>query len=99
MLDAHFAHVIEVADTVLTGKFPALLALLGRLDVLVGDKVVKDDGDFVFVEYGVKAVFGKLVDSHGGGDVVAQHDVQLGPDQLTGIYVVKPRVGRENFLC
>ena len=99
VLDAHFAYVVEMADAVGTGKLAALLALLGGLDVLVGDEVVEDDGDFILVENGVKAVLGELVDGHGGGDVVAQDDVQLGLNQLTGGYNGKSCVGSENFLC
>ena len=73
-----------MADAVAAGKFPALLGLLRGFDVLVGNKVIQNDGDFVLVKNLRKAVFGKLVNGHWGGNVVAQDDVQLGTDQLSG---------------
>ena len=99
VLNAHFAHVVKMADAVAAREFPALLALLRRLDVLVGDEVVKDDGDLVLVEHLRKAVLCKLVDGHRGGDVVAQNQIQLRPDELPRRDGFQPRVGGENLLC
>ena len=99
MLDAHLAHVIEVADAVGAGEFSALLGLLGGLDVLIGDEMVQNDGDLVLIKDGVETGLGELIDGHGGGDVVAQDDVQLCADQLSGNHVIQAGVGRQDLLC
>ena len=83
VLHAHLAHVEEVDDAVPAGELPALLGLLGALDVLVGDEVVQDDVHSRLVEDVAKARLLKLVDGHRGGDVVAQDDVQVRLDQLS----------------
>ena len=98
MLDAHLAHIVEVADAVSAGKLPALLALLGGLDVLIGDKMVQHDGDLILIENALKAGLLELVDRHGSGDVVAQDDIQLCLDQLAGGHSLQPRMGGKYFL-
>ena len=82
----------------LAGKFPALLGLLSSLDVLIGHKVVQDNGNAVLVKNLVEARLAEFLDGNGGGDVVAQNQVQLGGNQLARNNGVKPRVGREDFL-
>lgn len=73
--------------------------MLRRLDVLVGDKMIEDDGNSVFIKDLVKARFFKFIYRHGRRDIVAEHDVKLCIDQLTGDYTFKPRVSGKNFLC
>ena len=99
VLNAHGAHIIVVVDVELPGKGPALLALGGGLDVLVGSKVVHHQGDAALVEHLVKARRLKFVDGHRGGDVVAQHQVQLGLDQLSGPNAFQSRVTGQDLLC
>ena len=82
MLDAHGAHVEEVGNVVLFRKGAGLEAQLCGVDVLTGGKMVQDDGNLVLVEDLGKAGVLKLRDGNGGGDVVAQHQVQLGLDEL-----------------
>ena len=99
VLDAHGAHVVVVADIELPGKGPALLALGGGLDVLVGGEMIHHQGDAALVEHLVEARRLKLVDGHRGGNVVAQHQVQSGLDELSGPHAFKARVLGQNFLC
>ena len=82
MLNAHLAYIVEVEDIVLIGELPALLGLGSALDVLIGYKVVQHDSDMLFIKHAVKTGALKLVDGHRGGDIVAQHNVQLCVDQL-----------------
>ena len=98
VLNAHLAHIIEVEDVVLVGKLAALLGLGRALDVLVGHEVVENDGDVLFVEHAVKACLLELVDGHRCGDVVAQHDVELGVDELARLDLGEARVCGQNFL-
>ena len=99
VLDAHGAHVVVVVDVELPGKGPALLALGGGLDVLVGGEVVHHQGDAALVEHLVKARGLELVDGHRGGDVVAQHQVQPGLDELSGPHALEARVPGQDLLC
>ena len=98
MLDAHLAHIVEIEDVVLVGELAALLGLGRALDVLVGNEVVEDDGDVLFVEHAVEARLFELVDGDGGSDVIAQHDVELGVDELARLDLGEARVCGQNFL-
>ena len=98
MLNAHLPHVEVVVDVVLPGKGAHLLALLSGLNVLVGGEVVHHQGDFAFVEDVVEARLFKFVDGHRGGDVVSQHHVQVGTDELAGNNGVQTGVGGQDFL-
>ena len=98
VLDAHLAHIVEVEDIVFVGELAALLGLGGTLDVLVGHKVVQHDGDVLFVEHAVETGALKLVDGDGGGDVVAQHDVQLCVDELACLDLGKPGMCGKDLL-
>ena len=82
VLHTHLAHVEEVGDLVLVGEVPGLQTQLGGLDVLAGGVVVQDNGDLVLVKHLGEARLLKLGDGHRGGDVVAQHHVHLGLDEL-----------------
>ena len=90
MLNTHLTHVKEVSNLMLMGKFPGLLAQLGGLDVLAGGVVVQDNRNFVFVKNLRKASLFKLRNCHGGGDVVAQHQVQPGLNELARLHLVQP---------
>ena len=85
VLDAHLAHIVEVENVVFVGELAALLGLGCALDVLVGHEVVQHDGDVLFIEHAVEARSLELVDGDGGGDIIAQHDVELGVDELPGL--------------
>ena len=98
VLDAHLAHIVEVEDVVLVGELAALLGLGRALDVLVGNEVVEDDGDVLFVEHAVEARLFELVDGDGGSDVIAQHDVELGVDELACLDLGEACVCGQNFL-
>ena len=98
VLNAHLAHIVKVEDVVLVGKLPALLGLGSALDVLIGDEVVQHDGDVLLIKHTVEARLLELVDGDGGGDVVAQHDIQLCVDELACLDLGKARVGGQNFL-
>ena len=98
MLDAHLAHVIEMADAVLAGELPAGFGLLGSLDILVGHKMVQDDDHLVLVIDPVKACFFELIHRHRGSDIIAQNNVQLGLDQLSGAHLRQTCMGRQNLL-
>ena len=98
VFNAHGAHVVEIQNVVLVGKFPALFGLLGALDVLVGHKVIQHNVHPGLVKDRIKARFLKFVDGDGGGDVVAQHNIQLGVDELSRLDGFLAAVGGQNLL-
>ena len=63
----------------------------------VGNEVVEDDGDVLFVEHAVEARLFELVDGDGGSDVIAQHDVELGVDELACLDLGEACVCGQNF--
>ena len=60
--------------------------------------MVRHDGDVLFVEHAVETGALKLVDGDGGGDVVAQHDVQLCVDELACLDLGKPGMCGKDLL-
>ena len=98
MLNTHLTHIVEVEDIILVGKLAALLGLGGALDVLIGDEVIQHDGDVRLVKHAVKARLLKLVDGDRGGDIVAQHDIELGIDELACLDLRQARMCGQNFL-
>ena len=98
VLDAHFAHLEIVGYVHFVRKFAHGLALLRRLDVLVGREVVGHQRNLVAIEHAVAAEFLKLTYRHGAGDVVAENEVELRLDELPRLHLAKPCVRRENLL-
>ena len=99
VLDTHLTHIVEVEDVVFVSELAALLGLGGALDVLVGYKVVQHDVDAGAVKHRVKTGLLKLVDSHRGGDVVTQHDVELGVDELARGHGCFSAMRGQDLLC
>ena len=95
---AHLSHVVEVGDVEALGKSPGLSAELGRLDVLAGGIVVQNDGDLVLVKDLSQPCLVKLGDGHRRGDVIAQHQVQPGLNELARLDGVQARVLGQNLL-
>ena len=93
MLNAHLTYVVVVGQVEAAGKGAALLTLGSSLDVFVGGEVIHDHGDLGGVEDGGEARLFKLVDGDRGGDVVSQHHVELGTDQLPGLDLREAGVG------
>ena len=100
-------HIVEAANVslnmklnpvILVGKLAALLGLGCALDVLIGDEVIQHDGNVLLVEHAVKACLLKLVDGDRGGDIVAQHDIELGIDELACLDLRQARMCGQNFL-
>ena len=98
MFNTHLAYIVEVQDVVFVGKFPALFGLGGTLDILIGHKVVQHDVHAGLVKDGIESGFFKLIDGHGGGNIVAQHDVELGIDELARLDGTFAAVGGQNLL-
>ena len=99
VFDAHGAHIIVVLHVELPCEGAALGALGGGLDVLVGDEVVHDKGNLAPVKDVLKTGGLKFVDGDGGGDVVAQDEIQFCLNELSGADLLHARVACQDFLC
>ena len=98
VLDAHAAHVKKVVYAVFSREGAHRFHLFGRLDILVRGKVVHDHAHPLGAFDAGKARLFKFFNGDGRGDVVSEHHVQLGIDQLARLYACKPRVRREDLL-
>ena len=98
VLNTHLAHIVEVEDIIFVGKLAALLGLGGALDVLIGDEVIQHDGNVFLVEHTVKARLLELIDGDRGGDIVAQHDIEPGIDELACLDLRQTRMCGQNLL-
>ena len=98
VLNTHLTHIVEVEDIIFVGKLAALLGLGCALNVLIGDEVIQHDSNVLLVEHAVKACLLKLVDGDRGGDIVAQHDIELGIDELACLDLRQTRMCGQNFL-
>ena len=98
VLHPHMAHIEEVGNIVFVGKVPGLQTQLSGLDVLAGGVVVQDNGDLVLVKDLGETCFLKFCDRHGGGDVVAQHHIHFGLDELPHLHMVQSGVFGQNLL-
>ena len=99
VLDTHFAYFKIVGDFVSSGKFSYAFAVFCGFDILIGYKMIGNQGNFILVEYAVHLHFFHFLNSNRTGNVVAQHQVQIRLYQLTGFYLVKACMSRQNFLC
>ena len=103
VLDAHAAHVKIVGHSLFPRKLAQDQALLRRLDVLVGGKVISHHHH----PFGIKNLertvisgkLGKLADRDGCGDVVAQDNVHVDLDELPRAHGVLPGVRSQDLFC
>ena len=99
VLDAHAAHFVVVDDVLRAREFAHLLGQRRGLDILVRHKVIRNQRDLRGIKDLCCAHPIELVDGHGGGDVVAQHKVQLAHEQFARAAAVNARSTRKDFLC
>ena len=98
MLDSHLTHFKIIGNLVAACKFTHTFAVLRRFDIFVRHKMIRYKGDFVFMEHTVHVHFLHLLDGNRARNVVAQYQIQVCLDQLTGLHVIKSCMGRQNFL-
>ena len=99
MFDSHLAHFKIVGDLVALCKLPHTLTVLRRLNVLVRHKMIRHKRDLILVEYTVHVHLLHLLDGYRTGDIIAQHQIKIGLDQLSRFHMIQPRMCRQNFLC
>ena len=77
---------------------PHLGAELGGLDVLAGGVVIQNQRDLFPVEHLGQPRLVELGDGHRGGDIVAQHQIQLALHQLAGDNMLQAGVPGQDLL-
>ena len=99
MLDAHLSHVEVIGYLLTTGKFTDAFAVFRGFDVLVRNKMIHNQGDFVLMKYVLSVQLLHLPDSYRCGDIISQNQIQIGLDELSRFYLGKAGVGRKDLLC
>jgi len=97
VLDTHGADLKVVGEAVHPGKISQNFGLFGGFDVFIRDKVVRDQGYPLPVEYAGHPDLFKFFNRHRRGDVVAQDQVDPGIDQLTGQHFLLAGMCRQDF--
>ena len=69
VLDSHLSHVKIIGDLLAAGKFPHTLAVLRRLDIFVGDKMIHHQGNLILIKDLLLFQLSHLADGHRGGDI------------------------------
>jgi len=82
MFNAHFTYIVIVVDVEPPCKCAAFLALFGTFDIFVRCEVVHDERYPALVVDFAEACTFKFVDGDRSGDVVGQHHVEAGADEL-----------------
>ncbi len=99
VLHTHLSHIEEIGDLMFVGKISGFKAQLRGFDVLAGGIVVQNNGDLIPVKNPGKAGLFKLGDRHRGGDVVAQHHIHPGLDELSHLHSIQSGVLGQDLLC
>ena len=98
MLDTHIADIKIVCNALKFCKFPNLLAVFCRLNILVRCKVIHNKRNSCFIEYCFFVKLVHLVDSNRRSNIVSKHHIEICLYQLTRHNAVKPCVGSQYFL-
>ena len=98
VFDPHLTHIKIIADPVLCGKFAHTFTVLRRFDVLIRDKVIHDKRDLILMKYAVHLHLFDLFDRDRRCDVVAEHQIQIRHDQLSGMHFAQMRMCRKDLL-
>ena len=86
VFDAHLTYVKKVFYFHIVSEGAAGFALLCRLNVFVGRKVIQNDDHLIPVEDFLRTCFLKFFQSNSCCDVVAHDNIQFCLDQLSGFY-------------
>ena len=99
MLDSHLSYVKIVGDIMTTGKFTTAFAVFRRLDILIRDKMIHNQRNFVMIEYRLVVHLLHLIDRYRRCDIISKNQIQICFDQLSCFYLCKTRVRCQDLLC
>ena len=76
-----------------------VFAVVRRLDILVRGKMIRHQRNLRIVENALLIEFLHPVDGNRARDIIGQHHIQIGHDQLSGFYVIESCRVSKNLLC
>jgi hypothetical protein len=97
MLNAHPADLGVVEQLLLPRELAHGAALFGRLDVLVGRKVIGHHHHSFWVKDLLYTQFFELADGDGCCDVIREHHIHRSLNKLTGAHLVLTNMGRQDL--
>ena len=95
MLHAHASDFIIMGDLVFLGEFAQDSRVFGGEDVLVGGEMVRDEDDPFLVKNLPGPALFKFLDGDGGGDVIAESNVDAGADEVAGSHLFEAAIGHQ----
>jgi len=96
MLNTHLADVV-IHHALFHRKIAHYLDLLGRDDVLIGDKMVGDHDDFLGVKHFLYPDALELTDSDGSSNIIREDKVRFQIDKLSRADGLFSAVGGDDF--
>ena len=98
VLDSHLPYIKIVRYLMLPGILTYTLAVFRRLDILVRDKMIHDQGDLVLIKHLIAPELIHLSDCDRSGNIISQYQVQVRLDQISRMHLCKSCGVREYFL-
>ena len=99
MLDSHLSHIKKVGNLMFGGKFSDTFALLGRLNILIRNKMIHHQSNLILIKHRFFRHFGiHLLDRHRRGNIISQNQIQIRLDQLSCRHLRQSGVSRQDFL-
>ena len=89
MLNSHLSYIKIIGDIVATGKFTNTFTVLSRLNILIRNKVIHYQCNFIFVKYGIYCHLIHLMDSYRRSDIVSKNKVKLCLYKLSCFYMIQ----------
>ncbi len=80
-------------------KLSDAFAVLRRFDIFIRDKVIHHQGDLVLIKNILFCHFIHFMDGHRRCDIISQHQIEISLDELSRLYIGKPGMGSQDFLC
>ena len=99
MLDSHFAHFKVIGNLIAVSKFPHAFAVLCGFNILVGDKVIRHKGDFIFIKNAIHLHLFHFLNRNRTGNIISKHQIQIRLNQLARFYFFQACMGCQNLLC
>ena len=75
-----------------TGKITAAFAVFRRFNILIRYKMIHDKGDLILIKNRLPVHLFHFVYGYWRGNIISQHQIQIRFDQLSRLYLRKPRV-------
>ena len=99
MLNSHLSYIKIIGDIVATGKFTNTFTVLSRLNILIRNKVIHYQCNFIFVKYGIYCHLIHLMNRNRRCDIITKYKIQICLNKLSCLNLVKTCMSSKNLLC